>query len=44
MLQIAILTVACVVLSAYIKVEEVDEKKKQKECDETDWNDYYARH
>lgn len=26
----------------YIKAEETAEAKAQKECDETDWNEYYA--
>lgn len=42
MLQISILAVAFVVLSVYIHISDTEKNKEQKECDETNWNEYYA--
>lgn len=42
MLQTSILAVAFVALSAYIHISDTEKNKEQKECDETDWNEYYA--
>lgn len=42
MLQLAIGTVAIISLSIVIKVEETKTARQWKECEETDWNEYYA--
>ena len=42
MLQFVIGTVAIISLSVYIKVEETRVDRQNRECDETDWNEYYA--
>lgn len=42
MLQFVIGTVAFVSLSIGIKVEEAKMARQYKECEETDWNWYYA--
>ena len=43
MLQISILAVAFVALSVYIHISDTEKNKEQKECNETDWNEYYER-
>ena len=42
MLQAIIGTVVIIFLSVGIKVEETKMARCYKECEETDWNEYYA--
>ena len=42
MLQISILAMAFVALSVYIHTSDTEKNKEQKECNETNWNEYYA--
>lgn len=42
MFAIIISTVAYVVLSVMEKVGEAETERKFKECEETDWNEYYS--
>ena len=44
MLQLTIGVVVFIALNIYVKVEETEQSKKQKEYDETDWNEFYAKH
>lgn len=41
MLQLTIVTIALVVSSVYIKIDEVEKDKMWREYDKTDWNEYY---
>lgn len=42
MLQLIIATAVIAGISATIRIEETRMARVHKECEETDWNDYYA--
>ena len=39
---LVITTIAIASISALIKLDEVEYEKAMKECEEIDWNEYYA--
>ena len=42
MLQLIIGTIVCACFCGIIKIKEIEDERAWTECENTDWNEYYA--